>query len=182
MEKRESRIRNRSRKRKRNWNQNWNWDRGKLGSTETSSRYPCGNKIQDGVLCYHCFEKFSAQWSWYQRYIHRAKELTFGYLVHACVLLYQTCLHITLRHFYQKKQTNKIFSCNLHDFIKKKNITTKIQIISPCCSAADSSINSRHNNFTFSHVLTFQSIRRFVAICKRKQICFCKMVTFFQTQ
>ena len=33
--------------------------------------------------------------------------LTFGYLVHACVLLYQTCLHITLRHFYQKKQTNK---------------------------------------------------------------------------
>ena len=34
---------------------------GKLGSTETSSRYPCGNKIEDGVLCYHCFEKFSAQ-------------------------------------------------------------------------------------------------------------------------
>ena len=33
----------------------------KLGSTETSSRYPCGNRIQDGVLCYHCFEKFSAQ-------------------------------------------------------------------------------------------------------------------------
>ena len=32
----------------------------KPGSTETSSRYPCGNKIQDGVLCYHCFEKFSA--------------------------------------------------------------------------------------------------------------------------
>ena len=24
--------------------------------------------------------------------------------------------------------------------------------ISPCCSAADSSINSRHNNFTFSYV------------------------------
>ena len=33
----------------------------KLGSTETSSRYPYGNRIQDGVLCYHCFEKFSAQ-------------------------------------------------------------------------------------------------------------------------
>ena len=33
----------------------------RLGSTETSSRYPCGNKIQDGILCYHCFEKFSAQ-------------------------------------------------------------------------------------------------------------------------
>ena len=49
----------------------------------------------------------------------------------------------------------------------------------PCCSAADSNINSRHNNFTFSHVFAFQSIRRFVAICKRKQICFCKMVTFF---
>ena len=79
----------------------------------------------------------------------------------------------------KNKQTNKIFSCNLHDFIKKKNITTKIQRISPWCSAADSSINSRHNNFTFSHVLIFQSIRRFVAICKRKQICFCKMVTFF---
>ena len=106
MVKPESGIRNRSRKRNRN--RNLNWDQGKLGSTETSSRYPCGNKIQDGVLCYHCFEKFSAQWSWYQRYTHRAKELTFGYLVHACVLLYQTCLHITLRHFYQKKkQTNK---------------------------------------------------------------------------
>ena len=26
---------------------------GELRSTETSSRYPCGNKIQDGVLCYH---------------------------------------------------------------------------------------------------------------------------------
>ena len=77
----------------------------------------------------------------------------------------------------KNKQTNKIFSCKIHDFIKKKNITTKIQRISPWCSAADSSINSRHNNFTFSHVLTFQSIRRFVAICKRKQICFCKMVT-----
>ena len=62
MEKPESGIRNRSR------NRNLNWDHGKLGSTETSSRYPCGNKIQDGVLCYHCFEKFSAQWSWYQRY------------------------------------------------------------------------------------------------------------------
>ena len=60
----------------------------------------------------------------------------------------------------------------------KKNITTKIQRISPCCSAADSSTNSRHNNFTFSNVLTFQiSICRFVASCKRKQICFCKMVT-----
>ena len=95
--------------------------RPKLGNTETSYRYPCGNKIQDGVLCYHCFEKFSAQWSWYQRYTHRAKELTFGYLVHACVLLYQTCLHITLRHFYYKKQTNnKIFSCKIHDFIKKR--------------------------------------------------------------
>ena len=33
----------------------------KLGSTETSSRYPYWNRIQDGVLCYHCFEKFSAQ-------------------------------------------------------------------------------------------------------------------------
>ena len=141
MEKPESGIRNRSRKRNRNRNRNLNWDQGKLGSTETSSRYPCGNKIQDGVLCYHCFEKFFALWSWYQRYTHIRKV---------------TC--------------------------KKKNITTKIQRISPCCSAADSSINSRHNNFTFSHVLTFQSIRRFVAICKRKQICFCKMVTFFQTQ
>ena len=79
----------------------------------------------------------------------------------------------------KNKQTNKIFSCKIHDFIKKKNITTKIQRISPCCSAADSRTNSRHNNFTFSNVLTFQSIRRFVAICKRKQICFCKMVTFF---
>ena len=59
----------------------------------------------------------------------------------------------------------------------KKNITTKIQRISPCCSAADSSTNSRHNNLTFSNVLTFQSICRFVASCKRKQICFCKMVT-----
>ena len=179
MEKPESGIRNRSRKRNRNRNQNLNWDQGKLGNTETSYRYPCGNKIQDGVLCYHCFEKFSAQWSWYQRNTHRAKELTFVYLVHACVLLYQTCLHITLRHFYQKKnkQTNKQ---NIQLWLnKKKNITTKIQRISPCCSAADSSINSRHNNFTFSHVLTFQSIRRFVAICKRKQICFCKMVTFF---
>ena len=66
MEKPESGIRNRSRKRK--WN--LNWDQGKLGSTETSSRYPSGNKIQDGVLCYHCFEKFSAQWLWYQRYTH----------------------------------------------------------------------------------------------------------------
>ena len=125
MEKPESGIRNRSRKRNRNRDRNLNWDRGKLGSTETSSRYPCGNKIQDGVLCYHCFEKFSAQWSWYQRYTQR---------------------------------------------------------ISPCCSAADLSINSTHNNFTFSHVLTFQLIRRFVTICKWKQICFCKMVTFFQTQ
>ena len=129
MEKPESGIRNRSRKR----NRNLNWDRGKLGSTETSTRYPCGNRIQDGVLCYHFFAKFSAQWS-----------------------------------------------CYTH--IRKVNITTQIQRISPCCSAADSSINSRHNNFTFSHVLTFQSIRRFVAICKRKQICFCKMVTFFQSQ
>ena len=116
-------IRNRSRKRNRN--RNLNWDRGKLGSTETSSRYPCGNNIQDGVLRYHCFKKFLAQWSWYQRYTQR---------------------------------------------------------ISPCCSAADSSINSRHNIFTFSHELTFLSIRRFVAICKRKQTRFCKMVTFFQTQ
>ena len=59
----------RSRNRKQNWNRNWNlnWEQGKLESTETSSRYPCGNKIQDGVFCYHCFEKFSAQWSWYQR-------------------------------------------------------------------------------------------------------------------
>ena len=65
-------IRNRRRKRnqKRNRNRNLNWDQGKLGSTETSSRYPCGNKIQDGVLC---FEKFSAQWSWYQRYTHIRK-------------------------------------------------------------------------------------------------------------
>ena len=51
MEKPESGIRNRSRNRNRN--RNLNWDQGKLGSTETSSRYPCGNKIQDGVLCYH---------------------------------------------------------------------------------------------------------------------------------
>ena len=85
---------------------------------------------------------------------------------------YTSCLDT----FTRKKQTNKIFSCNLHDFIKKKNITTKIQRISPCCSAADSIINSRHNNFTFSHVLTFRSICHFVAICKRKHI-FCKMVT-----
>ena len=63
----------RSRKRNRNRNRNLNWDQGKLGSTETSSRYPCGNKIQDGVLCYHCFEQFSAQWSWYQRYTHIRK-------------------------------------------------------------------------------------------------------------
>ena len=54
-------------------NRNLNWDRGKLGSTETSSRYPCGNKIQDGVLWYHCVEKFFAQWSWYQRYTHIRK-------------------------------------------------------------------------------------------------------------
>ena len=135
------RNRSRSRNRNRNRNRNLNWDWGKLGSTETSSLYPCGNKIQDGVLCYNFLEKFSAHWSWYQRYTHIRKV---------------TC--------------------------KKKNITAKIQRISPCCSAADSSINSRHNNFTFSHVLTFQSIRRFVAICKRKQICFGKMVTFFQTQ
>ena len=54
-------------------NRNLNWDRGEQGSTETSSRYLCGNKIQDGVLCYHCFEKFSAQWSWYQRYTHIRK-------------------------------------------------------------------------------------------------------------
>ena len=65
MEKPESGIRNR--------NRNLNWDQGKLGSTETSSWYPCGNKIQDGILCYHCFEKFSAQWSWYQRYTHIRK-------------------------------------------------------------------------------------------------------------
>ena len=71
MEKPESGIRNRSRNRNRN--RNLNWDQGKLGSTETSSRYPCGNKIQDGVLCYHCFEKFSAQWLWYQRYTHIRK-------------------------------------------------------------------------------------------------------------
>ena len=135
MEKPESGIRNRNRNR----NRNLNWDWGKLASTETSSRYPCGNKIQDGVLCYHCFEKFLAQLSWYQRYTHI------------------------------RKVTSK----------KKKNIITKIQTISPCCSAADSSKNSRHNNFTFSNVLTFQPTRRFVAICKRKQICFCKMVTFF---
>ena len=57
----------------RNRNRNLNVDQGKLGSTETSSRYPCGNKIQDGVLFYHCFEKFSAQWSWYQRYTHIRK-------------------------------------------------------------------------------------------------------------
>ena len=72
MEKPESGIWNWSRKRKRNQNRNrnLNWDQSKLGSTDTSSRYLCGNKIQDGVLCYHCFEKFSAQWSWYQRYTH----------------------------------------------------------------------------------------------------------------
>jgi len=50
-----------------------NGPQGKLGSTETSSQYPCGNKIQDGILCCHCFEKFSAQWSWYQRYTHIRK-------------------------------------------------------------------------------------------------------------
>ena len=104
--------------------------------------------------------------------------------------LFIQCTHVFyfIKHAYtsrldtfttKNKQTNKIFSCKIHDFIKKKNITTKIQRISPWCSAADSSINSRHNNFTFSHVFIFQSIRRFVAICKRKQICFCKMVTFF---
>ena len=66
-----SRKWNRNRKRDRNLN----WDQGKLGSTETmaSSRYPCGNKIQDGIRCYHCFEKFSAQWLWYQRYTHIRK-------------------------------------------------------------------------------------------------------------
>ena len=58
----------------RNWNRNFNWDWGKLGSTETCSWYPCGNNIQGGILCYHCFEKFSAQWSWYQRYAHIPKE------------------------------------------------------------------------------------------------------------
>ena len=67
----ESGIRNRSRKRKRNLN--LNWDQGKLWSTKTSSRYPCGNKIQDGVVCYHWFYKFLAQWSWYQRYTHIRK-------------------------------------------------------------------------------------------------------------
>ena len=67
----ESGIRNWSRKWKRN--RNLNLDQSKLGSTETSSLYPCGNKIQDGVLCYHCFEKFSAQWSLYQRYTHIRK-------------------------------------------------------------------------------------------------------------
>ena len=39
-------IRNRSRKRNRNRKRNLIWDRGKLGSTETSSRYPRGNKIK----------------------------------------------------------------------------------------------------------------------------------------
>ena len=65
-----------TRNRNRNANRNLNWDRGKLGSTETSSdcsRHPCGNKIQDGILCYHCFEKSSAQWSWYQRHTHIRK-------------------------------------------------------------------------------------------------------------
>ena len=57
----------------RNRNRNLTWDQGKLGSTETSPRYPCGNKIQNGVLCYHCFEEFSAQWSWYQRCTHIRK-------------------------------------------------------------------------------------------------------------
>ena len=51
MEKQESGTRNRSRNR----NRNLNWDRGKLGSTKTSSRYPCGNKIQDGVLLLSLF-------------------------------------------------------------------------------------------------------------------------------
>ena len=82
--------------------------------------------------------------------------------------------------FTRKKNKQTKYSVVIYmTLFKKEHITTKIQRISPCCSAADSSINSRHNNFTFSHVLTFQSIRRFVAICKRKQICFCKMVTFF---
>ena len=48
-----------------------NWEA--LKPVPDCSRYPCGNKIQDGILCYHCFEKFSAQWSWYQRYTHIRK-------------------------------------------------------------------------------------------------------------
>ena len=139
MVKPESGIRNRSRKRNRN--RNLNWDQGKLGSTETSSRYPCGNKIQDGVLCYHFFEKFSAQWSWYQRYNHIRKVTS------------------------NQKEHNHSNSKN-QPMLFRRRLEHKF----------------KHNNFTFSHVLTFQSIRRFVAICKRKQIRFCKVVKFFQTQ
>ena len=134
----ESGIRNRSRKRNRDRDRNLNWDRGKPGSTETSSRYPCGNKIQDGVLCYHFFEKFSAQWSWYQRYNHIRKVTS------------------------NQKEHNHSNSKN-QPMLFRRRLEHKF----------------KHNNFTFSHVLTFQSIRRFVAICKRKQIRFCKMVTFF---
>ena len=114
---------------------------GKLGSTETSSRYPCGNKFKTA-----------------------------------------SSVIIVLRNFQHSDRDTKDILTFGKWLAKKKSITSKIQRISPCCSAADSSINSRHNNFTFSHVLTFQLIRRFVAICKWKQICFCKMVTFFQTQ
>ena len=55
---------------------NWNGT-GTGTSIETGVNWealkPVSNKIQDGVLCYHCFGKFSAQWSWYHRYTHIRK-------------------------------------------------------------------------------------------------------------
>ena len=45
----------------------------------------------------------------------------------------------------------------------KKNITTQIQRISPCCSAADSSINS---STTTSHFHTYSHFNRFVALSR----------------
>ena len=55
---------------------NWNGT-GTGTSIETGVNWealkPVPNKIQDGVLCYHCFGKFSAQWSWYHRYTHIRK-------------------------------------------------------------------------------------------------------------
>ena len=36
-----------------------NWEA--LKPVPDCTRYPRGNKIQDGILCYRCFEKTSAQ-------------------------------------------------------------------------------------------------------------------------
>ena len=143
MEKPESGIRNRSRKWNRNRNRNLNWDWVKLGSTETRGAYHFTEKSGWGVE-----SKMVSDLAVYRGKC-RKYHIRYG--------LNPKKGRICVAWVWNWEGTEKLVNGKQHSvwFVPTgmngppQNVLLRI---SPCCSAADSSINSMHNNLTFSYV------------------------------